>query len=91
MLERMQLFPLSFYKKGTFNGSMGQMHFRLGKKEIENAEGEKKTILQGTTWRGPFCFDVTKEEKTVKEFSYAEEGICEALNWFNEESKRYNQ
>lgn len=85
MLERKQLFPLAFYKKGTFNGSVGEMHFRLAKKEAEG-----NTVLLGTTWRGPFCYDATKEEKTTREFAYAEEGICEALEWFNEESKRYN-
>ena len=31
----MQLFPLNFYKKAKFNGSMGAMNFRLGKEEKE--------------------------------------------------------
>ena len=33
MLERMQLFPLNFYKKAKFNGSMGKMNYRLAKEE----------------------------------------------------------
>lgn len=91
MLERSQLFPLAFYKKAKFNGSQGNMHFRLEKKEVEISEEEKKTIFLGTTWEGPYCYDVTdKEQMTTEEFSFSEDGICKAMDWLNEESKRYN-
>ena len=53
MLKRMQLFPLNFYKKAKFNGSMGKMNFRLGKEEKESEDGEKETVLLGTVWEGP--------------------------------------
>ena len=52
MLERMQLFPLNFYKKAKFNGSMGAMNFRLGKEEKETEDGEKETILVGKIGNG---------------------------------------
>lgn len=63
MLKRMQLFPLNFYKKAKFNGSMGKMNFRLGKEEKESEDGEKETILLGTVWEGPYNYDNTPEEK----------------------------
>ena len=91
MLKRMQLFPLNFYKKAKFNGSMGKMNFRLGKEEKESEDGEKETILLGTVGEGPYNSDNTPEEKKeTKEFAFAEEGICEALDWFNEKGKEYN-
>lgn len=92
MLERMQLFPLNFYKKSKFNGSIGKMSFRLEKAENESEDGEKTTILRGSIWEGPFCYDVTDKEKMErKEFSFSEEGICEALDWFNTQGKIYNK
>lgn len=91
MLERMQLFPLNFYKKEKFNGSMGKMNFRLAKAERETEGGEKETILRGTVWEGPYIYDVApKETFQTKEFAFAEEGICEALDWFNAKGKEYN-
>lgn len=90
MLERMQVFPLNFYKKEKFNGSMGKMNFRLGKMEKEVEEGEKQTILLGTVWEGPFCYDATEKEKMKnREFPFSEEGICMAVDWFNEMGKDY--
>lgn len=92
MLQRMQLFPLNFYKKAKFNGSLGKMHFRLEKKEVETKEGEKNTILLGSIWPGPFCYDATnKDEIVTKEFTFSEDGICDAKDWFNQESITYNK
>ena len=91
MLKRMQLFPLNFYKKAKFNGSMGNMNFRLAKEEKELENEEKQTILMGTVWEGPNNYNTTPKEKfETKEFAFAEEGICEALDWFNEKGKEYN-
>ncbi|MCB7303495.1 hypothetical protein NE683_03340 [Bariatricus massiliensis] len=90
MLKRMQLFPLNFYKKEKFNGSIGEMNFRLARKEKE-AEGEKTAVLQGIVWRGPYCFDVTPDEKKeYREFPFGEEGIQEAMEWFDMKGKEYN-
>ena len=61
------------------------------KEEKESEDGEKETILLGTVWEGPYNYDNTPEEKKeTKEFAFAEEGICEALDWFNEKGKEYN-
>lgn len=92
MLKRMQLFPLNFYKKEKFSGSMGKMNFRLAKSEKEKEGGEKETILVGTVWEGPYNYDSSpKETFETKEFAFAEEGICEALDWFNAKGKEYNE
>lgn len=92
MLKRMQLFPLNFYKKEKFNGSIGKMNFRLAKAEKGLENDEKETILLGTVWEGPYCYDAAPKEKFVtKEFAFAEEGICAALDWFNEKGKEYNR
>ena len=69
MLERMQLFPLNFYKKAKFNGSMGKMNYRLAKEE-------KKT---------------DEENIPNRKFPFAEEGICQAMDWFNEEGEKMNR
>ena len=50
MLERMQLFPLNFYKKAKFNGSMGKMNYRLAKEEKKTDEENSETILVGSIW-----------------------------------------
>ncbi|XCP83898.1 hypothetical protein ABXS75_12550 [Roseburia hominis] len=90
MLKRIQLFPLNFYKKEKFNGSIGKMNFRLEKAERTSGE-DTETILKGTVWKGPYCYDATPDEvKETKEFAFAEEGICQALEWFEEQGKRYN-
>lgn len=92
MLERMQLFPLNFYKKSKFNGSIGEMSFRLEKKEIETENGEKSVIFRSSIWKGPFCYDVTKKEEIIeKDFPFSEEGICAATDYFNEQGKIYNK
>lgn len=90
MIERVQLFPINFYKKETFHGSDGNMCFRLGKMEIEENE-EKKTVLRGVVWEGPFCFASTPEEKKeYRDFSFSDDGIRGAMDWFNEKSSEYN-
>ena len=87
MLERMQLFPLNFYKKSMFNGSIGNMNFRLQK-----ITEEDNTLFLGTIWPGPFCYDSTDKEKmAMRKFPFSEEGICEALDWFNQRGKEYNR
>lgn len=90
MIQRVQLFPINFYKKKKFHGSDGNMCFQLGKLEIGEGE-EKKVVLRGIVWKGPFCFASTPEEKKEhKDFPFSNEGIGEAMDWFNEKSSGYN-
>ena len=92
MLERVQLFPLNFYKKAKFNGSMGKMNYRLAKEEKKTDEENSETILVGSIWEGPFIYDKIPQEKiTKREFPFAEEGICQAMDWFNEEGEKMNR
>lgn len=91
MIKRMQLFPLNFYKKEKFNGSDGKMCFRLAKTEFSEGE-EKRIVLRGTIWKGPFCYDKTPQDQMErKDFSFSEEGICEAMDWINIKSAEYNK
>lgn len=91
MLKRMQLFPLNFYKKEKFNGSIGGMNFRLAKAEKKQGDKESMYILRGTVWKGPYCYDVTPESKKEhRDFSFTEEGIQEAMVWFEGKGKEYN-
>ena len=47
MLERMQLFPLNFYKKAKFNGSMGKMNYRLKiqKRFLSEVSGKDRLFM----------------------------------------------
>ena len=41
---------------------------------------------------GPFIYDKIPQEKiTKREFPFAEEGICQAMDWFNEEGEKMNR
>ena len=70
MLERMQLFPLNFYKKAKFNGSMGKMNYRLAKEEKKTDEENSETILVGSIWEGPFIYDKIPQERSQRENSH---------------------
>ena len=83
MLMRNELFPLNFYKKEKFNGSMRKMNYRLQKVEDH---------FVATVWKGPYCYDATdKEEMTTSEFPFSEEGINAAVEWFNSKQKEFNE
>ena len=62
------------------------MNYRLAKEEKKTDEENSETILVGSIWEGPFIYDKIPQEKiTKREFPFAEEGICQAMDWFNEE------
>ncbi len=79
MVKRETLLALNYYKKAIFTGGTFRMRYRIEKCE----EG-----LRATVWRGPLGYDaVPEEEKTVKMFVYAEEGLEEAADWISKEEK----
>ena len=82
MVKRNQLFPLNFYKKEKFNGSMKKMNYRLQKTDDK---------FIATVWEGPYCYDATnKENMETAEFEFSEEGINQATDWLNSKEKEYN-
>ncbi len=59
------------------------MHYRLEKHE-EDHEGEAETVLLATVFPGPYSSDNTPDEEKVKKtFSFSNEGIQDAVDWFN--------
>ena len=70
MLERMQLFPLNFYKKAKFNGSMGKMNYRLAKEEKKTDEENSETILVGSIWEGPLFMIRFHRKRSQRENSH---------------------
>ena len=77
-VTRQMIFPLAFYKKSKFNGSKGKLNYR-----IEKVSGDEKDEFLLTVWKGPFCYDATKEEKTTYRYPFSDEGldaIVEQLN-----------
>lgn len=86
MIERMQLFPLNFYKKSDFYGSMGKMNYRIGKRTNQEQD-EFEVVL----WEGPYCFAKTAEEqKKKKTFPFTEDAMAEIVSYLNEQGKVYN-
>lgn len=79
MISRQMLFPLAFYKKAVFNGSLGKMNYRIAKAEGE--DGKTEFVL--TLWKGPFCYDATKEEKETFLYDFSEDGMQEILDKLN--------
>ena len=70
---------------------MGKMNYRLAKEEKKTDEENSETILVGSIWEGPFIYDKIPQEKiTKREFPFAEEGICQAMDWFTEEGEKMN-
>ncbi len=78
MVTRQMLFPLAFYRKAKFNGSRGKWNYR-----IERSEEEGKELFLLTVWEGPFCYDVSKEEKKISRYSFDEAGMAEILRELN--------
>lgn len=77
-VTRQMVFPLAFYKKAKFNGSRDGMNYRIEKM----TEDEKDQFLL-TVWKGPFCYDATKEEKVTSVHSFDEDGMEEILERIN--------
>lgn len=75
------LFPLAFYKKAKFHGSKGDYNYRIERKQDEET-GEERFLV--SLWEGPECYDASKKEKQVREYSFTEEGMEEILKVLNE-------
>ena len=81
MIKRSDILSIPFLKKSAFTGSYQGMRYRLEKWKTEETEN-----LRAVIWNGPYCYDVTKEEnKKYREFPFSEEGVCQAVDWMNQE------
>ena len=95
MIQRKDILSIPFLKKSVFTGSCQGMRYRLEKTEAEiepakeGEEAKTETRLKVFLWEGPYSFDVVpKEEKEAEEFSFSEEGICQAVDWLNDAWQR---
>lgn len=94
MIKRPELLALEFYKSRPFKGSDKGIRYMIQKDtvpvESEDEGKETKTVLTAFIWPEPFCFEVTPdEEKGSKQFEFSEEGLCEAIDWLNENHDAY--
>lgn len=77
-VTRQMIFPLAFYKKSKFNGSKGKMNYRIEK--VPKEEGDEFLL---TIWKGPFCYDATKEEKETFSYPFSEDGLDQIVDHLN--------
>lgn len=81
MNKRQSLYDVkSFYnKKAVLKASFQGMRYQV--EQYQEKEDSEK-VLRATVWPEPFCYEKTAEEKkTVKLFSYSEEGLDEVYEW----------
>ncbi|MCR5255163.1 MAG: hypothetical protein K6D96_04455 [Acetatifactor sp.] len=91
MIVREDILSMPFLKKTQFTGCHKGMRYRLEKDEYtvpaenEGEEDKKAERLKVTIWPEPFNYIKTPDEKkTVEYFSFAEEGIKDAIAWMND-------
>lgn len=81
MINRPELLAFEFYKLRPFKGSDTGVRYMLQKEE---------DALTAYIWPEPFCFEATPDEKKgSKQFEFSEEGLCEAIDWLNENHDAY--
>ncbi len=75
MIEKTELMPLNYYKKGVFTGGYQGMRYRIEKIEEE---------FLATIWPEPYNFETTKEEKKeCQKFAFSESGKEAMVQWLN--------
>lgn len=80
MITRKDLLDLTYYEKGIFTGSDGNMRYRIEK----DKDGDDK-IFKTSAWPGPYAYPQTDPDRiTVKTFPFTEEGIQSVTDWLNE-------
>jgi beta-glucosidase/6-phospho-beta-glucosidase/beta-galactosidase len=85
MIERKDLFHLSFYKKTHFTGSYQGMRYYITKAKESEAE-DAADVLRAIVYPEPYNFEHTPDEdKTHADFPFTEEGLDEACQWMNRE------
>jgi hypothetical protein len=78
MIEPIDLLSTNFYSLSPYFGSCDKLNFKLEK-------SEDKFLL--TTWKGPFNFETTKEEKSTKTFPFNNDEIKNICDYIIKESQ----
>lgn len=85
MIERKDLFHLSFYKKKRFTGSCRGMRYLITKEKASDVE-DAPDVLRAFVYPEPYNFEHTPDEdKTHSDFPFSEEGLDMACGWLNEQ------
>jgi len=85
MIERKDLFHLSFYKKAHFTGSYQGMRYYITKAK-ESGAPDAADVLRAIVYPEPYNFENTPDEdKTHADFAFTEEGLDAACGWLNEQ------
>ncbi len=85
MIQRNDLFHISFYKKTHFTGSYRGMRYYITKTKESDAE-DAANVLRATVFPEPYNFDTTAEEdKTHRVFDFSESGLDNVCDWLNEQ------
>ena len=79
MIERKDLLAFNFYKKEKFTGSFCGMRYLIGKEQNDGVD-----LFAVFTWRGPYGFAATTEEKEKKLFAFTEESLEEITAYLNQ-------
>ncbi len=84
MIQRSDLFHLSFYKKEPFTGSFRGMRYRISK-DTASDEENAKNVLRAYVYPEPYSFSHTPDEdKISQDFPFTEEGLDKICDWLNE-------
>lgn len=86
MIDLSGIVGMPLLKKTCFTGSDHNMCFLLEKRTEEEV-----TRLAAVVWPGPYCSEATPDEKKTTEFfEFSEDGLKEAVDWMNGQSKLEN-
>lgn len=87
MIKENEIYKLTHYEYGLpYTGQCGIMRYRIARNPLEKVIGKKEkgeAVLEASVWKGPFCYDKTKEEIITMEFPFTEEGRIQAVEWLN--------
>lgn len=83
MIDLTGIVGIPLLKKSRFTGSDAHMCFMLEKRSEDDV-----TRMAAVVWPGPYCYDSTPEDvKTTEFFEFSEDGLKQAVEWMNEQSK----
>ena len=89
MIEKEEFFGLNHYRYGeAYFGSYQGMRYRLAAdpfKRLKPMEPPDGLQLLATVWPEPWSYAASKEEERQSmEFPFSEEGLADAVKWFND-------
>ncbi len=92
-IERSDIHHFTYFLYGeAFYGSHKGLRYRIGIEPLDNVfykkpEEREGYLIRAYAWPEPFNFNTSKD-KVFKDFPFSEEGVCEAVDWLNEQ---YNE